>query len=369
MSPPSTNIRVFVQWTEQTVFAGEDIECQITFKNVAESTIMPKAPLNPAAASGFALYGEKQRKSPAPQARSSLNPRPPPPKKGHRTTLSLNTPFTAERSPSGPGPWAGIQSKVPTSGKPHKRSVSIISIGASGGAVDDVTTHWNAVDGSRRMSRGHGRSASLQIVPRRHGINGGLPSGWNIAPSSKSKKELTLRQHHWGRGLLHILHPLFLLHSLPPAQMQLHPRGPHNGKLELPRRQAPQLLLVAPLQGRMAQHHSHKALHSPLCPFLQRMLNHLPNLPSRSWSTIPSIAPVYYPQDQNLQFRSFPSKRLQNQRYSHLQASLARHGVVGNSIPSVTTRQKHLHRSIYPNTWQGLRHMEATLDALRISYR
>src|ERR1700761_9188275 len=31
----SSNIRVFVRWHDQNVFAGEDVKCSITFKNVA----------------------------------------------------------------------------------------------------------------------------------------------------------------------------------------------------------------------------------------------------------------------------------------------------------------------------------------------
>ena len=31
-----SDLQVFVKWKEQTVFAGEDVECTITFKNVAE---------------------------------------------------------------------------------------------------------------------------------------------------------------------------------------------------------------------------------------------------------------------------------------------------------------------------------------------
>ena len=156
------------------MFAGEDIDCQITFKNVAEHAAAP--PSNSAAAGGFASLSDKQRKPSAAQGRN-IYPRTSPPNKGHRATLSLSAPISVERLPSGPGSWAGVHSKVPNAGNPHKRSVSIISIGASESIVENTASHVTAVDGSRRMSKGHGRSASLQIVPRRHGMNGGLPSG------------------------------------------------------------------------------------------------------------------------------------------------------------------------------------------------
>jgi hypothetical protein len=186
MSTPSTNIRVFVQWTEQTVFAGEEIECQITFKNVASNPPPPRTLLHPPSTNGFAYGGERQRKSPIAQVRNSnsLNQRPPPPTRGHRSTISLTAPVGIGRSQPGPGSWAG-HSKASASGSTHKRSVSIISIGASEGAADDTTSNGIAgtIDG-QRMARQHRRSASLQITPRRNGMNGPVSgsSTLSIAP-------------------------------------------------------------------------------------------------------------------------------------------------------------------------------------------
>ena len=174
MATPATNIRVFVQWTEQTVFAGEDVECQITFKNVASNPPPPRTLLHPPSMNGFPAGGERQRKSPIAQVRNSntLNSRPPPPVRGHRSALSLTAPVGMGRSPPGPGSWTG-HSKASASGSTHKRSVSIISIGASESAVDDTASNGTAgtVDG-QRMMRQHRRSASLQITPRRNGQNG-----------------------------------------------------------------------------------------------------------------------------------------------------------------------------------------------------
>jgi hypothetical protein len=179
MSNPLTNIRVFVQWTEQTVFAGEDIECQITFKNVATTPTPSRTTLHPASANGFAPGGERQRKGPSTQSKNSAtsNHKPLPPNRGHRATLSLNAPVGVGRPQPSSRSWTEGPPKVGKDGSSHKRSVSIISIGASEGAVDDGASHSSLIEGSRRIPRGHGRSASLQIVPRRQGINGGPPSG------------------------------------------------------------------------------------------------------------------------------------------------------------------------------------------------
>lgn len=174
-----TNIRVFVQWTEQTVFAGEDIECEITFKNIATTPTPSRTTLHPGAANGFAPGGERQRKAPGAQVKSStLSPRPPQATRGHRTTLSLTAPVTSVRSSQvGSGSWNGGHSKAGKESGSHKRSVSIISIGASETAADDLASHSSLPEGPRRLSRGHGRSASLQIVPRRNGVAGGPTSG------------------------------------------------------------------------------------------------------------------------------------------------------------------------------------------------
>lgn len=182
MSTPSTNIRVFVQWTEQTVFAGEEIECQITFKNVASNPPPPRTLIHPPSTNGFAAGGDRQRKVPIAQVRNtnSLSPRHPPSARGHRSTLSLTAPVGVGRSPPGPGSWTGAHSKASASGSTHKRSVSIISIGASESAADDNASNGTA-DG-QRMMRAHRRSASLQIIPRRPGQNGptsGLSSPWS----------------------------------------------------------------------------------------------------------------------------------------------------------------------------------------------
>ncbi|KAH8590269.1 Rgp1-domain-containing protein [Bisporella sp. PMI_857] len=172
-----SSIRVFVQWTEQTVFAGEDIECQITFKNIATSPAPSRTSLHPSSANGLSPGLEKQRKgSPAPpRSNHALSPKATQLKKGHRTTLSLNSPIgLGIRSPQlASGSWNGAHPKPTREGTTHKRSVSIISIGAGDTVADSTQNSVASSETSRRPGRRHGRSASLQIVPRRNGVNGG----------------------------------------------------------------------------------------------------------------------------------------------------------------------------------------------------
>ncbi len=185
MSTPLTNIRVFVQWVEQTVFAGEDIECRITFKNIAATPSPPsRSTLHPPPANGFATGGLRKAPTAQVKGKASLSPRPTQFTRGHRTTLSLNAPAASVRSQSqaASSTWNGGASRTGKEENTHKRSVSIISIGASEALTEDVASQASLPERpsrSSRPSRGHGRSASLQIIPRRNGFNGsgGPPSG------------------------------------------------------------------------------------------------------------------------------------------------------------------------------------------------
>ena len=167
----ASNIRVFVQWKDSTVFAGEDIECTITFKNVA----LPEGRNGTPATrhNGFATGGDRQRKLPVPPVHSSTRPSvsrkssftsqlPPAHTRGHRPALSLHTPSTpgGHQSPATP---SAAQANSSTGGQKHGRSVSIISLGTEAATE---ASHERGIS-IRRPARGHGRSASLQVVPGR----------------------------------------------------------------------------------------------------------------------------------------------------------------------------------------------------------
>ncbi|KAF2027554.1 Rgp1-domain-containing protein [Setomelanomma holmii] len=156
----SSNIRVFVEWKNATVFAGEDIECTIIFKNTAPPEGRDRSPARKQ--NGFAPGGERQRK--LPPVHSSTRPsvsrnssfvsqNPPPNIRGHRPALSLNTPSTIgdRRSPERPNAAPGNN----TGGQRHGRSLSIISLGTNAGTE---TSRGSAVPG--RSGRGHARSGT-----------------------------------------------------------------------------------------------------------------------------------------------------------------------------------------------------------------
>ncbi|OWO97449.1 hypothetical protein B2J93_5262 [Marssonina coronariae] len=179
MSAALTNIRVFVQWTEQTVFAGEDIECLVTFKNIANAPTS-KTSLHPSSAN-TSTPADRQRKNAISQIRNnaSLSPRAPFSSRGHRTTVSMSVPAPSiAPQPVMPAWWNGAPIKIAQAGRnAHKRSVSIMSIGASEGCADDVASHSSFPERPRGGPRGHERSTSLQMISRRRGSNSGPLSG------------------------------------------------------------------------------------------------------------------------------------------------------------------------------------------------
>lgn len=226
MSSTSTKtnpIRVSVAFKESSVFAGEDVQCTITFKNVA-STQAPAERTPSHASSGDAryLHPERSRSKPlpvrapsvapsvapsiAPSIPSSVQPSasknssihdvavipqgaqsaaPPGRVRGHRPALSLNTPHLPG-SPRSPSALNNIPNGSTTPVHKHGRSLSIMSIHSD--AVSGTNTGSGVMAPPKRPPRGHGRSASLQVVSGRGGSMG--------APNSLS----TLSAHH-GAGL------------------------------------------------------------------------------------------------------------------------------------------------------------------------
>ncbi|KAH9864892.1 hypothetical protein IAQ61_008837 [Plenodomus lingam] len=193
----ASNMRVFVQWKDSTVFAGEDIECTITFRNVA--SIEGGDPWRPSrkqhngfaggagaavAASGGDRHDRQRRLPPVHSStrptmsrNSSFVSAQAPPKMAHSLhggpALSLHNPSTVgERRP--PLTSGAVGSKS-ASGQRHGRSLSIISLGAHATATKHANNANPPADSHqerggipiRRPPRGHARSASLQVVPGR----------------------------------------------------------------------------------------------------------------------------------------------------------------------------------------------------------
>ncbi|KAI9697222.1 MAG: hypothetical protein M1836_004786 [Candelina mexicana] len=180
MSGSVSDIRVFIEWYEGTVFAGEDVECRITFRNTAADYGVARPPQATPSSSSFAPGGERQRKNgalhaPAPNPKISTKPNAhnqQPRSSGHRPALSLNSPVGPSRGQAF-GSWSASQNGAAGVGHKHKRSLSIVSMGINDESQSRLQGHGEPVT-TQRPGRNHARAASLQIMPR---WNGQIPGG------------------------------------------------------------------------------------------------------------------------------------------------------------------------------------------------
>ncbi|EFY87871.1 intracellular protein transporter [Metarhizium acridum CQMa 102] len=168
--PPdiSSNIRVFVRWRDQTVFAGEDVKCTVTFKNVAPTQSQQRQQQQ--SQQQQKPHGERQRLAVPLQARAKANvglAAPPPTNatRGHRrSALSLGVSSTNSHSRSGSVQWSQATGSGGDwrPGHAHKRSLSIVSIGSANNAEEHAQRN-ETPSRPHRPHRGHSRAASLQI--------------------------------------------------------------------------------------------------------------------------------------------------------------------------------------------------------------
>ena len=180
----SSNLYVFVSFKEDTIFAGEDIEATIIFKNVEPpkpapektkhrvpatvppihespaSTLFPSSqpasrPAHSRHTSSASQGGKGKPSSPHTRRTSQF---------GHRQTLSLNQLDTNPSKNQAALPHsAGTAPATPRRGsRSHGRSVSIVSISG------DVDAKSRRASGQREAGRPElklSRSASVQVTP------------------------------------------------------------------------------------------------------------------------------------------------------------------------------------------------------------
>lgn len=164
-----TDVHVSIQWKNATVFAGEEVECKIIFKNVSQTPALHRS-LSPQSSQRErwkeTLPTHHAQLSPAltrktlTSAAQSIEA-----EASHRSAQSLNTPNGTRTFPH----IQDIAPRASSSANPsHRRSLSIVTIG--GDVVEDKTLHSLPLN-FRRPGHGHGhnRAASLQAVPRSNG--------------------------------------------------------------------------------------------------------------------------------------------------------------------------------------------------------
>lgn len=179
-----SDIRVSVQWKNLTVFAGEDIECTITFKNVALARSVRRSPSPSPHSANYGSHRERwketlpirsansstsatHRKSPSFSSFSQSHAR------THKQGSSISS---ANGIPKSPIIDVGddISKTAAPGDNKHRRSVSIVSIR---GQANDEIQHGQ-LKKSGRLGHSHIRSASLHVMPRGNGpLSNGALSG------------------------------------------------------------------------------------------------------------------------------------------------------------------------------------------------
>lgn len=164
----SSDIHVLVRFKEQCVFAGEELNCTITFKNAADISEPPTPSFGPLRATRQENISNLAAQIP----RNGF------PNRGHPTarvigsneqridspTSQRHTAPSTPPSGSVPGPSPTRSEGVPTTKKPthkHQRSISIISV--SSPTYSSKSDDHSISQPSRPEKPGHRRSSTVQL--------------------------------------------------------------------------------------------------------------------------------------------------------------------------------------------------------------
>ena len=169
-----SNIGVNVRWETSSVFAGEDVKCIITFKNLIQEPKGSK-PASPTSQDCTNGPGRHRWKFDLPipdgtqfsiphvltTATSSATKG-----KEHRSTLSLGGDVVLTHGISGS---TSTTTTIPpaNTGHQHRRSVSIMSIGTQPGSANETDSSRGWVSSNLQPARHHNRSASAHGVSLR----------------------------------------------------------------------------------------------------------------------------------------------------------------------------------------------------------
>jgi RAB6A-GEF complex partner protein 2 len=185
----ASDIQVSIRFREQCVFAGEEVACTITFKNVADTQMNTPTTLESghsgrrnsisqlAAMSMRGGRGAQNHRVITTFGRGDMN--------SHKTTMSLSTPLSTTSevfSPIGP----------PPQGPAHKQKRSISIISGPKNALGRSPTD-NTLSSSIRSNLGHSRSSTVNtFLGARTGSGGGVQgNGLQVPSRSRSRSPLT----------------------------------------------------------------------------------------------------------------------------------------------------------------------------------
>lgn len=168
------------------MFAGEEVKCKITFKNVSHASNFRRSP-SPGSQSRTpgsgrerwieSLHSQPQQSPTSHSYKSSVPHLKSPQLNGslHRSTFSLNPHSIGLKNSSDTSPPEGASENSHPTERRHKRSVSIVSIKNEAPAIRD--SFGEGYLGSKRPNRSHARAASLQVLPHRTGMSSAPLSG------------------------------------------------------------------------------------------------------------------------------------------------------------------------------------------------
>ncbi|KAF2432092.1 Rgp1-domain-containing protein [Tothia fuscella] len=144
MPHTASNIRASVHFAKSTVFAGEDIECTITFTNTS-----PDPSNDHQNSHNSEHHGESRSRKVTPVA--------------SKTPASRKSSY---------GPNVPAHLRPTTIGRPkHGRSLSIISMGTDDGGGGGGEGGRIAQDGAWKSGLSHSRASSVQHIPRRGSVS------------------------------------------------------------------------------------------------------------------------------------------------------------------------------------------------------
>ena len=185
-----SDVHVSVQWISSAVFAGEDLECIITFKNVSQAYHVQSS-----SSPNFNLRGQSTARE---RWKESLPHHGPSRSIGHtrnnsisksdhaQETSSTHWPSSFLASPVDPRHSIGIaeaqSAKGDTKHERHRRSVSIVSLGNDVHQTQNTRTE-SQTPTVRRPGKGHASAASLQVLPWRSGVVQNGPTSSKICCS------------------------------------------------------------------------------------------------------------------------------------------------------------------------------------------
>lgn len=178
MSAIASNIRVSASWLRDTVFAGETIECHITFKNIAELA-HAEGSLDGSQVRSVSI-GEGHKRASIVQAQGQRllpNTHQTSGNRGSRTASSSGRGSAMAPVPTRSESWNGASSRAKAAPSQHRRSVSILSMGAVEPESDTNLANGGWFGQSHQTRKSHTRSASLQIFSRSQGAMNAIPGG------------------------------------------------------------------------------------------------------------------------------------------------------------------------------------------------